>query len=262
MHYSPAALVANGAIHVMGGSPSKQHLIYTPGTGWTTAPDLQDGIGEGAGAQIGQALYVVDGDPGEGIRILDLGTDSWSLGAVRPGDAARGPAAGTDGSSLFVAGGGDGNLVGTNSAYRYDPGPDTWTAIEAMPTARGFIAHATIGQRLYAFGGRNKALTGGTIVAAAEVLDMNSGTWQTLTDMPTKRNSAFAAAVGGSVVVAGGFSGSVKLATIEVYDTTTDTWETCSATMSEAFSAGAAASLNGELYLFGNNQTGLEIGSF
>ncbi|MFT5434207.1 MAG: N-acetylneuraminic acid mutarotase, partial [Myxococcota bacterium] len=111
---------------------------------------------------------------------------------------------------------------------------------------------------------RNKALEGSTIVDAAEAYDMTNDTWYALEDMPTKRNSAFAATVGQHIVVAGGFSGSTALDVIEIYDTVNDTWETCTETMSSAFSGGAAATLNGKLYLFGggNDETLVEVGTF
>ncbi|MFT7580579.1 MAG: kelch-like protein 12, partial [Myxococcota bacterium] len=88
--------------------------------------------------------------------------------------------------------------------------------------------------------------------------------WHSLADMPTERNSAFAAAVGDHIVVAGGFNGSVKLDVIEIYDTVNDTWETCSTSMSSAFSAGTAATLNDQLYLFGGgpDALGVEVGTF
>ncbi|PKN58964.1 MAG: hypothetical protein CVU56_03205 [Deltaproteobacteria bacterium HGW-Deltaproteobacteria-14] len=264
LHYGPVAIVGGASIHLLGGSPSKQHLVYSPGSGWMTGTALSQGVSEGAGVLIGTHWYLVDGDIEEGVRIFDLEAGQWSLGAARPSVASRGPAGGTDGGYFFVAGGGDDSLNATTATHRYDPGADSWTTVAPMPTARGFAAHAVVGDRMYVFGGRDDALSGSSILRATEAYDMATNTWYPLTDMPTKRNSAFAAAVGDHIVVAGGFSGSTTLAVIEIYDTVNDTWETCTTSMSSAFSSGAAASLNGGLYLFGggSGQLGVEVGQF
>ncbi len=260
----PMSLVVDGAIHVLGGSPFFQHLIFTPGGGWTAGTPLADGVREGGGAVIGDLWYLVDGDEDEGVRIYNPQSDAWILGAARPASPARGPAVGSNGTDLFVAGGADGNLNGGTATHRYAPATDTWTSVAPMPTARGFIAHAVVGDRLFAFGGRDKAATGSSILDTAEAYDMASDTWTTLTPMPTARNSAFAAAVGNFIVVAGGFNGSSTVNTIEIYDTVSDTWETCSTSMSSSFSAGTAAALDGVLYLFGggSSETGVEVGTF
>ena len=260
----PLSLVGGASIHVIGGSPSKQHFVYTPGSGWTNGTPLEDGVREGGGAVIGTKWFIVDGDENEGVRIYDLVMGEWSLGAERPAAPPRGPAVGTDGTYLFVAGGADGNLNGTTITHRYNPAADSWSTVSPMPTARGFIAHAVVGDRLYAIGGRDKQLTGSTIVDATEAYDMTTDTWHTLEDMPTKRNSAFATAVGQHIVVAGGFSGSTQVDTIEIYDTVSDTWQTCATGMSSAFSGGTIATLNGEIYIFGGgaDELGVEIGTF
>ena len=264
LHFGPIAIVGGASIHLLGGSPSKQHLVYSPGSGWMTGAALTQGVSEGAGVSIGTHWYLVDGNEQEGVRIFNLETGQWSLGAARPTVPSRGPAGGTDGVFFYVAGGGDGNLIATTATHRYDPGSDSWTTVAPMPTARGFVAHAVVGHRLYVIGGRDEALSGSSIVGANEAFDMSTGTWHELADMPTKRNSAFAAAIGDHIVVAGGFGGSTALAVIEIYDTVNDTWETCTTTMSSAFSNGAAASLNGALYLFGGgvDQLGVEVGQF
>jgi len=68
-----------------------------------------------------------------------------------------------------------------------------------MPTARGGLAAAAVGGRLYAFGGENPG-----VFATTEAFDPATNEWRRLADMPTPRHGAGAVAVGGTIYVIGG----------------------------------------------------------
>ena len=69
-----------------------------------------------------------------------------------------------------------------------------------MPTARGGIAAATIGTRIFVFGG--EATTG--TYNTAEMYDPAKNTWVKIDPMPTARHGLTAQAVRGGILVVGG----------------------------------------------------------
>jgi N-acetylneuraminic acid mutarotase len=63
-----------------------------------------------------------------------------------------------------------GGFTGTeynNTLEVYDARSDAWLTLTDMPTARGFLAAASLGGKLYAIGGRNE--TG--LLTATEAYD-------------------------------------------------------------------------------------------
>lgn len=265
MDAGPAVALFDGLIHVMGGSPFKQHLVLNPAAGtWDTGPELPDsGVNEGAAVVIGAQIVAVDGGSfDQDVKVFTPGTGGWEQGSQRPTDNVRGPAVGAYNGDLLVVGGADGNLNGTTLTHRYDLDTQNWTVLSPMPTARGFIAGAQVDGLVYAIGGRDKGAAS-SVRRECEAYDPVLDTWSQLADMPTKRNSAMAAAVGSWIVVAGGFTGSVKTDAVEIYDIQSDTWLECGG-MTYAFSQGAALGWDGKVLVFGgsNDEDKLEIGTF
>lgn len=264
IHFTPgAALAGNGVdVHILGGSPHKQHLIYdTGGNSWTTGPAIVgSGANDGAAAAWGGKIFVVDGDLDTKVKVYDESKGSWTLGATRPTLFNRGPAAGHDGAFFYAIGGGNGSLHANNETHRYDPGADKWTVHAPMPTKRGFVAHAQWGGKIYVFGGRDSGPTNGgkDVKDESEAYDPATDSWSTLAPLPSKRNGAMAGAIGGKIYVAGGFTGSKTIKTVEVYDVATNSWATCEP-MAYAFNGGAAAVAGGKLYVFGGGSGGKAV---
>ena len=86
----------------------------------------------------------------------------------------------------------------------YDPATDMWRSLAPMPTARGGLAAASLGDRVY--------VTGGEVLDASrvtfpqfEVYDPASGIWSVGPPLPTGRHGLAAAVRDGEVyVLAGG----------------------------------------------------------
>ena len=70
-----------------------------------------------------------------------------------------------------------------------------------MPTARGGLAAAALGSKLYVFGGENPG-----VFAHTEEYDPVQKTWRRVADMPTPRHGMGAVTVGNAIHVIGGGS--------------------------------------------------------
>ncbi|HEY2996014.1 MAG TPA: carboxypeptidase regulatory-like domain-containing protein [Methylomirabilota bacterium] len=129
-----------------------------------------------------------------------------------------------------------------------------------MPTARGGLATAVVGGKLYAIGG---GPVSGFSTGAVEVYDPVTNTWAGRAPMPTPRSYASAAGIGGKIYVVGGCinadcSAASTTNILEVYDVATDTWLSSTlgqvAPMPTPRSTFAVGVINGQLHVVGGMQ--------
>ena len=91
-HVSAASGVINGKWYVAGGGQGTQHLdMYDPNTNtWTEKAPIPAGHSGGAGAVLGQKLYVIGGyDPSTGqylnsVHAYNPATNTWATRASMP----------------------------------------------------------------------------------------------------------------------------------------------------------------------------------
>ena len=140
-------------------------------------------------------------------------------------------------------------LVGTAACRSESAAGEGWTLMTQFPTARGELAAAVAGERLYVLGGLSGA---GGSTDRVEVYDFATGEWQTAAPLPRPLNHLAAAALDERVYVFGGSTsfGSPALATAQVYDPAADAW-TPIADMPEGRWAAGAAAVDGKLYVLG-----------
>jgi hypothetical protein len=160
---------------------------------------------------------------------------------------------------LLVAGGGFVYLVGgfsdsvpTRRAWRYSVSERRWSELAPMPTARGALGGAVIGDRLYAVGGTPSTSTE-TVVpqATMEILDLRTGRWTAGPPMRFARHHAGAAALDGSLYVVGGRGRSdYSLGHAERFDPRSGRWETLPE-LPQGSGGLAAAAAGGELIAIG-----------
>lgn len=138
------------------------------------------------------------------------------------------------------------NVLASSEEFNY------WIEdLEDMPTARGYLACATIDGKIYAIGG-NK---GSTRYGEIEVYDPVTNTWEVKkSTIPTLRNSLRGVVYNGKLYALGGYNGKTRLATVEVYDPVTDTWEE-KTPMKNKRSGFAASVVDGKIYCIGGVST-------
>ena len=141
-------------------------------------PDLPVGIKSGAGALIGDTVYVGLGTGGDKFYALDLKTPNaqWKEIATFPGGDRNQPVAAAVDGKLYVFGGlqknEKGELQFVNDAYSYNPADNTWNKLPTR-SPRGLVGSsgASHGDKVYIVGGSNLSIFNGffqDIVAAGE----------------------------------------------------------------------------------------------
>ena len=123
--------------------------------------------------------------------------------------------------------------------------------LPSMTTARGFGCGAYYGGRVFAIGGvdQKDGEPFGSAIAASEALDLATGVWSPIAPLPVPTAGAACAAIGGRIIVAGGWSGDWT-ASVHTYEIATDTWHVAPSLPTPRAWSGVAVH-RGALYLAG-----------
>ncbi|MBA3366358.1 MAG: galactose oxidase [Actinobacteria bacterium] len=207
------------------GATSPRVDAYAPARNtWRRLPDLPLAVNHSVAAGHGGRLYVVGGYGGNGERLRSafaFANGRWSsLPALPEPRAAAGAA--IVGNKLYVVGG-----VGTGSprlaqrGLAFDLQRRRWSTIPG-PTPREHLAVTSAAGRVYAIAGRTAGLD--TNLAHTEVYRPGSKGWTRLPPVPGARGGTAAAAVGTTIVSAGGEAPGGTIATVYGLNTRTRRW--------------------------------------
>jgi N-acetylneuraminic acid mutarotase len=130
------------------------------------------------------------------------------------------------GAVYSVGGWSDGHPIA--DVFRYDPVQERWTRVASLPRPRAAAAATVLEGRLYVVGGSEATHLGSDLEPSSvlEIYDFASGAWSLGPAMPTSRHHHGAAALDGSLYVAGGRGrGDLSLATFERFDPARRRWE-------------------------------------
>jgi N-acetylneuraminic acid mutarotase len=207
---APAAVAIGSRIYVIGGFktvtnvPSAEVLVYDLAShAWSKAAPLPAPRGGHAAAVLGGKIHVIGGGNSQSTLAdhseFDPASNSWIDRAPLPRSEGS-PAAVVFNGKLYAIGGRSGGSDFGN-VYIYDPATDRWTEgppIEPRGTAGAAVHCGTI----YVFGGESQAKN--AVLSDVLKLESTGTAWQIATPMPTPRNYARAALLGGSVYLIGG----------------------------------------------------------
>jgi len=147
-----------------------------------------------------------------------------------------------------------------------NPGPVTLAELRSLPSrwreevplsiARGRLAVAATGGRVFAIGGE---MPGGKVTGVVEVYDPGQRVWSLRASKPSPVANVSAVVLDGRIWVPGGlaFDGQVTTA-VEVYDAASDTWSQA-APLPAPRAAYALAAHGGRLYLFGGTDGNQDV---
>jgi len=157
-------------------------------------------------------------------------------------------------SGIFAIGGRDmGTYPATNEHLCSDSDSWFWSPSVDLPLPRAGIAAASIGERVYLFGG---IFENGTRTAEVDIYDASNNTWRKGTPMSSSRSFAAAVTLGDSIYVIGGDDAfGTVLGTVGIYHPLTDNW-TNAQDMPTPRNRLAAAVSNGVIYAIGGYNAG------
>ncbi|MGN6562878.1 MAG: Kelch repeat-containing protein [Thermomicrobiales bacterium] len=134
-----------------------------------------------------------------------------------------------------------------------------WTTEASLATARDDFGIATVGGKVYVFGG----MTGdrGNKLDSTEVYDPATNHWSSGPALAVGRSSFRAAAIGDTIYLAGGATSEKSgINLVEAFDTTTSQFRQLAPLPTPRFGNGLVA-LNGKLYAVGGYSNGAATGS-
>jgi len=137
------------------------------------------------------------------------------------------------------------------NVLEYDPIADTWKTLSYLPTPRGALGVATVGNKIYAIGGVTGS--GGNNIAALEVYDPSGITWEIKAPLTTRRDHLAVGEVSDRIYAIGGrlgFNFASNLNINEFYNPQTYTWSS-GVPMPTVRSGIAGAVIQGKIHVFG-----------
>ncbi len=248
-----------------GGDTATTRIYDIASDTWSSGAPAPGTNSESAGTSHGGLLYSLGGrvsGPGSLARAdlwaYDRTTDLWTV--LAPMLTARaGLGIAVQDNTIYAIGGrtgtggpGSGGVLATVEAYDIDT--DTWTPVAPLPSARSDLAAATVGGKIYVFGGIDAA---GTFLNDVDVYDPITNAWSTApADMPTARAAFYAVATkGGTVYAIGGWDGgSSGLSTNDAYKVASDTWTSGLLPMPTPRAEAGAVGHGGRIYIVGGSQ--------
>jgi len=225
----------------------------SPGT-WTILAAMPTPRQEVAVAALEGKVWVIGGfgpgaEPVDAVEVYDPATNRWQARPPLPAPLHHAAAA-VVGGRLFVVGGYTGGRLrwtASQTVYEWDGPRNSWATRAALPTPRGGLAVAVLGDRLHAVGGSAERPS-----QAHEVYDPATDRWRGASPLPTARDHLAAVAFQGRLWVLGGresFFGT-QFDTVEVYDPVVDLWRTAPP-LPTARGGLAAAALPDRILVFG-----------
>jgi hypothetical protein len=216
-----AMVAAGGRVYALGGEARNAVQVYDPiANAWSSGPAIPTIRFASAVAVVDGRIHIAGGWNYNNATtgslathdVFDTAVQTWAAaGSAAPMPTARNAAGGAaiDGRFYVAAGRAPGIRSNDNTPLAaleiYTPGTNSWAAGPGAPTARGSVAAAALGGRLYVFGGEAGAAG---VTDAVERYDVTRGTWDVMQAMPYRAHGQGAVAVGNAIYVMGGFTGS------------------------------------------------------
>jgi N-acetylneuraminic acid mutarotase len=201
---------------------------------WRDEGHLPTPLEEGRAVRGGSDAYLVGGLIGEVVDNVGPSTSAFRRYDFKTGQFTALPdlprrqnhvGIAAHAGAIYVVGGLGDRLEYLSEAsqalWRYDIADERWTELPSMPTARGALGAAFVGDTLYAVGGRN----GVDSFATVEAYDVSRERWFERAPLPGKRDHLGAASLAGGVYAVGGrYDGGNELSEFLGYDPATNRW--------------------------------------
>lgn len=211
---------------------------------WQEGSPMTTGRAFAGGALVGDEFYVIGGDSTAGPRtvaeIYDIRGDIWRAAPALPAGLQQFGVA-EYGGKLYVSGGYEAppaqrpdfatfdNEVAASATDKegdtartwvYDPRVGTWMSVAAMPGERAGHGFVTVGDRIYALGGR------GNGASQVWVYDPIKNSWSVTGDaMPSPRAAAAYVGVNGRIYAIGGLIDGNATSRVDIFNPANGNWQ-------------------------------------
>lgn len=196
----------------------------------------------------------------DAVTYYDPSGDRWRYGSALP-EARHHIALVNNNGYLYGVGGFARNAGGgwqmRNNCWRIGAIDEPWDWMAPLPHPQAEAVCASLGGYIHFVGGRapagsrNQSWSDHIDTDEHWAYDAAANRWRTLAPLPSPRNSAAGAVVGGVLYVIGGRTvNDGNSSAVDVYDPMSDRWERASP-MPQAQAGLAAAVLAGKIYVFG-----------
>ncbi|KAL8284497.1 hypothetical protein RB597_001960 [Gaeumannomyces tritici] len=227
--------VATGATHVLRGISSLAASSSGGGPQWQALAPIPEGAARGSAAVAAHdgRVYLAGGmrqlipqDTVGTVVTYDVAADAWIAAAAPSMPEGRDHAgSAVVGGTLYVLGGrfqGQDNVRDTVFTLDLSDVAAGWaTRPGRMPTARGGVAAAAVGSKIYTFGGEGNPANGTAgVFSETEAYDVRADAWQRLAPMEVPRHGSWAVSMpnGGVYVPGGGIrQGGAAVDTFDVF---------------------------------------------
>jgi N-acetylneuraminic acid mutarotase len=238
---------------------------------WKTVASSPVARSEGMGAVVGGKLYTFGGysdskyRPLPTVEVYDPATNKWTQKKDMPQRLTHAGTT-TDGTFIYMAGGYPGlpnqpQTFSTTNVWKYDPANDSWTTIQALPSARGAGSLQYLNHTLYFFGGADSNRADRAEMWTLD-LSTSGAEWVQRASLPAARNHVGGAALNGKIYAVGGQTGqdnaSVFKSDVWSYDPSTNKWTTVASLINQPRShiANATFVQNGKILTLGGEGPG------
>jgi N-acetylneuraminic acid mutarotase len=236
---------------------------------WSKVAPLLRQQNEATSVVLDGRIYVMGGfglgsdEPIARVQIYDVARGEWSLGTPLPEPVHHAGAAIVGGKIYQVGGFHDpfARRDPIDTVWAFDPASNKWERRAPLPSPRGAMVVAAIGDLIYAAGGEHRRPAGSPVpkgapaayepISDVAVYEPKADRWQVLPSMHYARDHAFVGSINDHLYVVGGRDRpKYDIAAVEEYDPATRAW-TGRAPLPTGRSGGAAAVLDGKLCVFG-----------
>jgi N-acetylneuraminic acid mutarotase len=192
-------------------TPTDEVWAYDPDANeWSERTPMPQGTERGAActAVLDGKIYVFGGArDGESLAFAsayDVAMDSWEELPDMPVRREHCAAGAIDGKLYIVGGRADGIEGLDTTSFEFDPASPGYVPIAPIPTPRGGVAAAVLGDRLFVFGGEGSEDDPNGVFPDVEAYDPASDSWEVYPAMDVPRHGFGAAVVGDRIYLMGG----------------------------------------------------------
>jgi hypothetical protein len=192
-------------------TPTGEVWAYDPDADeWSERTPMPPGTDRGAActAVLDSKIYVFGGAR-EGASVAfasayDVAMDTWEDLPDMPVRREH-CAAGAIGGKLYIVGGRADGIEGLDTtSFEFDPASPGYVPIAPIPTPRGGVAAAVLGDQLFVFGGEGSEDAPNGVFPDVEAYDPATDSWEVYPAMDVPRHGFGAAVVGDRIYLMGG----------------------------------------------------------